>query len=250
MNNKFRQELISELKKVSGLNKPNLDGFGLKYVGTLKPSYHLDTKSTRLVIKEFLKNHRLSPPELIDLITSLYYGETYDEVAIAGYIVGLSPELRSTLDPQTLHYWLDNTHGWAECDVLCQMAFDAQDFLDRWHIWGKAIKSFAKDKNVQVRRASLVLLTKPLRQSDDSRLADLAIRNVDLLKGEKDILITKAVSWALRAMIKNHKEKVSQYLHENSDSLPKIAVREVTSKLETGRKYVNRKMQNSVTDRS
>lgn len=224
MNNKYRQEFVGELKKMSGLREPNLDGFGLKYVGTQKPSYHLDTKSIRQLAKDFVRNQPLSYSELVEFLDSLYYGDTYDEVAIAGLIVGLSPDLRRSLEPKNLHRWVENTHGWAECDVFCQMAFDAQDFLDRWSVWGKAIMSFAKDKNVQVRRASLVLLTKPLRQSNDRRLADLALHNVDLLKSEKDILITKAVSWALRAMIKNHKELVADYLKNNLDSLPKIAI--------------------------
>ena len=220
MHSKYHQEIISSLQKLSGHSVPNLDGFGLKYVGTLKPSFHADSKTMRSIAKNFVKNNQLSVPELTNLIDSLYYGETYDEVAIAALIVGDSPELRSSLSPQTLHHWIVNTHGWAECDVLCQMAFNPEDFLSHWPIWEKALKTFAKDKNVQVRRASLVLLTKSFRLSDDPRLVGVAIHNLDLLKSEKDILITKAVSWVLRAMIKFHKETVAKYLEQNLDYLP------------------------------
>jgi len=49
-------------------------------------------------------------------------------------------------------------------------------------------------------------------------------------------MITKAISWILRAMITYHKDDVRSYLKENLATLPKIAIREVTRKLETGRK--------------
>ncbi|MBI2314815.1 DNA alkylation repair protein [Candidatus Daviesbacteria bacterium] len=35
-------------------------------------------------------------------------------------------------------------------------------------------------------------------------MADLAFENIDKLKAEKDVLITKAISWVLRSLIKNH----------------------------------------------
>lgn len=241
MKNKFHKNIIAEIVRNSSDKVPNKEGFGLKYVGTIKPSYHLDTKAMRKIAKDFVKSQNLSYNELINLIDSLYYGETYDEVIIAALIVGSSKELRQNLTPKNLHHWVANTHGWAECDVLCQMAFDAEDFLNKWEIWGKALKLFARDSNTQVRRASLVLLTKPFRQSADPRLVKVATHNLDLLKQEKDILITKAVSWVLRSMIKNHKDTVSEYLDINFDSLPKIAVREVSTKLETGKKYMNKK---------
>lgn len=241
MKTNYLQQIIFSIKEVSASPNPDKDGFGLKYVGTDKSSYHLNTKSLRDIAKNFVKSNDLTSEEYLDLLNSLYYGETYDELAIASLMVGRLKKVREILEPKDLHFWLDNTHGWAECDILCQMAFDADDFLPRWSVWEKAIRQFAKDKNIQVRRASLVLLTKPLRVSTDDRLVKLALKNVDLLKGEKDILITKAVSWILRAMIKNHKEDVAKYLQDNLDSLPKIAIREVSTKLNTGKKYINKK---------
>jgi len=235
------QKIITSIKDISKNSKPNFDGFGLKYVGTQKPSFHLNTNEMRNIAKNFVKSHSLSNKEYIDFIDALYYGETYDEIIIAALIVGQAKELRQNLSPQNLHHWVVNTHGWAECDVLCQMAFDSDDFLNNWSVWEKALMQFAKDPNVQIRRASLVLLTKPFRQSADSKLVKVALHNLNLLKNEKDILITKAVSWVLRAMIKYHKETVTKYLQENLNSLPKIAIREVRSKLDTGKKYINKK---------
>ena len=49
-------------------------------------------------------------------------------------------------------------------------------------------------------------------------------------------MITKAVSWALRTMIKLYPDRVAAYLDDNGDVLPGHAVREVRNKLETGLK--------------
>lgn len=83
-------------------------------------------------------------------------------------------------------------------------------------------------------------MTKSLSQSNDSRLSELAFENIENLKPEKGILITKAVSWVLRALVKFHKEEVLSYLQNNKDTLPKIAYREALSKALTGKKYVNK----------
>jgi 3-methyladenine DNA glycosylase AlkD len=97
--------------------------------------------------------------------------------------------------------------------------------------------SFRQDRRDWIkRRASLVLLTRPLRESDDPRLARLAFAIIGRLKHEKDILVTKAVSWLLRALIKYHRREVEAYLEDNMDTLPKIAVRETRNKLQSGRK--------------
>ena len=132
---------------------------------------------------------------------------------------------------------------WAENDVLCQSNFTAENILNRWSDWKKWLKEFNKSPNINKRRASLVLLTKSLRQSDDPRLSKLAFENVENLKGEKDILITKAVSWILRSLVTFHKTELLEYLDKNKESLPKIAYREALSKALTGRKYNNSKKQ-------
>lgn len=81
-----------------------------------------------------------------------------------------------------------------------------------------------------------MLLTGPVRYSDDPRLLEAALGAVARLQAERDILITKAVSWLLRNLTLRHRAAVVAYVAENRAALPAIAVREVTAKLETGRK--------------
>ena len=233
--NKYHQEILEEIKKQSSKAKITKHPEG--YSGSSHTSYNLITPKLRLIIKGWVTDNRqITLPEFITLLNSLNKGESHTEKSCVGMLVEYLPALRRQLDPKLLNTWLDNLVGWAEVDSLCQSNFTAKEMLENWGIWEKLIRSFSKDENISKRRAGLVLLTGPVGQSDDKRLADLAFENIDKLKFEKDILITKAISWLLRSLIRNHKDRVGKYLRQNLDTLPKIALRETQRKLLTGKK--------------
>lgn len=82
----------------------------------------------------------------------------------------------------------------------------------------------------------MVFLCSPIRTHADKSMADVALANISQLKQEKEILITKAISWLLRSMVKHHKKLVTDYIVRNKSSLPAIAVRETLIKVKTGKK--------------
>jgi len=216
-----------------------------KYLGTNKTYHSFSSQQTKDIAKKIVKENNLSSDETINLLDSLYqHGTSYTEISLAATILSFSKELLKNFDPKNLDLWLNYTHGWAEDDVLCQSNFTADILLSNWTNWQKILKEFNQSSNINKRRASLVLLTKSLRQSDDIRLSKLAFANIENLKGETDILITKAVSWILRSLTTFHKEEVLSYLEKNKDSLPKIAYREALSKALTGRKYNKKIIEN------
>jgi len=211
-----------------------------KYLGSDKPTRCIKTGEIKKVAKKFLKENDLSEAEFFELIDILYSrAKTFEEVDLATKFIGIRKDYREKIKLESLGQWLTYTCGWAECDTLCQSNFAVEEILGRWNEWKKFLLKLNISKNIQQRRASLVLLCKALRQSDDKRIVELAIKQVESLKSEKEILVTKAVSWILRSMYKNHKEKLAEYLNENKDSLPKIAYREAMTKVLTGKKGVN-----------
>jgi 3-methyladenine DNA glycosylase AlkD len=143
---------------------------------------------------------------------------------------------KQQLPPKKLDEWLDHLAGWAEIDNLCQGYVMGEEMLSRWSEWQLFLKDLNKSPNINKQRASLVLLCKPLGTSPDLRLMKLALRNVGYLKQYQEVLITKAISWVLRQMVKYHSEALQVYLDTQASSLPKIALREARRKLETGRK--------------
>jgi len=213
-----------------------------KYLGTDKIFHGFNTSQIVGLAKKVVKDNNLTEVQTIDLLNSLYQnGTTYTELAVAAVILSQSPKVLKNFDPKNLDLWLNYTCGWAENDVLCQSNFTSEILLSNWKNWEKILKQFNKSDNINKKRASLVLLTKSLSRSDDSRFSKLAFQNVEKLKSEKEILVTKAVPWALRALVKFHQTEVLDYLEKNKNTLPKIAYREAFAKATTGRKYNNSK---------
>ena len=231
--NRFHQELLAEMEKHKGTA-----GYAGGVMGTQKTCYQVNIPYRRKIARNFIKKHpELTLRKLIDLLDSLFAGKSHEEVTVAGLLLEYLPKIKEQLDPRCLDHWLNYTEGWCEVDTLCQSNWTGKIVLLKWPEWKGLLNTLAVDKNVHKRRASLVILNKAVRQSDDTRLSKMAFRNIGLLKKEKDILITKAISWLLRSLIEKHRMEVEKYLQENRNSLPKIAVREVNNKLTTGKKY-------------
>lgn len=234
---KLHKEILALIKRRAAEGNVPLRKEGDHYVGTTKPIYLLKATIIGEIFLGFKDRHaELTQSEFVALLDSLAIGKTYNEYVAIGILLGKYPQLRAALNPCCLDRWLERAQGWAEVDVTCQFNFTADEMLSDWKTWKHLLTAFTQDANVHKRRASLVLLTKPLRESDDPRLAKLAFANIDKLKRDKNILITKAVSWVLRALIKYHRAEVEAYLDANVDTLPKIAIRETRVKLRTGKK--------------
>lgn len=228
---------MEEFRKSKGKTIKQTETWGKNYIGSTKPSYQFRASTTKQIAKEFTRKYKdISLRDYTDLLKSLSRGQSNNEVTFVGRLLQNFPGLRKDIDPKLLDYLLEKTEGWEEVDSICQSSFDDSEMLPKWNDWEKVLTDFSKDKNIHKRRASLVLLTRPVRHSGDPHLSKLAFNNIDILKSEKDILITKAVSWLLRDLIKNHRGEVERYLDKNEKSLPKIAIRETRNKLKSGRK--------------
>ena len=171
-----------------------------------------------------------------DTLSESYQGEWIDEACLAGFMLGHYDQFRNDLPQDILDDWIGNLQGWREIDTTCQSNYTAKDILLNWEAWHPFLVGLSKRDTIQHRRASLVLLVKPLLDSEDERFISTALGNVEVLKHEKDKLITKAVSWILRSSVKRHKETVGEYVFKNEASLPAIAVCEFKKKYTTGKK--------------
>lgn len=235
--NKYHTELLKELIKNKGQGTKYQSNRDKTYIGSNKKSFCIKSAIKKQIVKDWFKQHKqITFQEYISLLNSLYQGKSHDEISVAGRLIELLPKFRRQINPELIDKWLTNTEGWAEVDSLCQSNFSYDEIINKWKEWKKLISLLSKSDNVHKRRASLVLLTGPVRHSSDPRLLTLSFANIDSLKHEKNILITKAISWLLRDLIKNYQYAVEKYLEENIRLLPKIAVRETKRKLITGKK--------------
>jgi 3-methyladenine DNA glycosylase AlkD len=229
------KDILSEIKKHKGRGTQHTSNDSYILSGHLY--YDVSVPVRRQIAKSWLKkNKHISDKDFIAVLDSLYQGKSHEEKTIASILLGYHHPHRKVIKSEHLDHWLDHLVGWAEVDSLCQNVFTANELLADWKTWKSFIRKLSKDKNVNKRRASLVLLTGPTYRSNDKRLQDLAFETIDALKHEQPIIITKAISWLLRDMSAQHKKAVSEYLKNNKDTLPKVAVRETQRKLKTGRK--------------
>ena len=232
--NPLHKEILVQIQHQSG--KPTQHTFLDSYLGNSHPRYPISIPELRAIAREWMKVHReLSVSKFAALLSSLIKGKSSTEKCMVGILLDYSTPGQRTFNPKLFNTWLNYVEGWAEVDSLCTGRYSDSEIPGHWKVWKSQLLQFSKSKNIHKRRASLVLLCSPLRKSDDPRLAGMALQNVGQLKNEKEILITKAISWVLRSMVKHNRAAVEKFLKEES-GLPAIAMRETKRVLATGRK--------------
>ncbi len=230
---KIYQKILQQIQGNQNMNTR----WSASYCGTDNIYYGLTAKQMIFILQNNwpeIKN--LDSKTWVQLLDLLYSGKSYEEKAMAGRILAKSKQQRLSLHLVDLDRWLDNLSGWAEVDGTCQSTFTENELLSRWGEWHKFLLKLNKDNNINKQRASLVLPIKTLRTTTDDRVVKLAFNNVKNLMHKKEILITKAISWTLREMVKQHKQQISDFVDKYQGKLPKIVVREVKRKILTGRK--------------
>lgn len=233
-----------EIEKILyALRRPVMGIFDLpKYLGTPRTVWNVSSADKKRVVRAWLKSEtEITVSQVKKIIGDLLKSKTFDARTVPGIIILRHKDLRIKITPADLARWLSCVAGWAEIDSLCQSAFGAEDFLPRWTDWQTALEKFARDINVAKRRASLVLLTRAVRENADLKFSKLAFQNILTLRAERDILITKAISWLLRSLIKNHRKEVIEFIEKHKEELPAIAVRETLQKIKTGKKTKKKK---------
>jgi 3-methyladenine DNA glycosylase AlkD len=233
--NPHHLKILKTIRQNSG--KPTHHTFQDNYLGNTHPRYAISAPVLRRIAKDWKKSALLlSVNEFEKLITSLVHGKSSTEKCMAGILLDYATPDQRKFDPELFDSWLDSVTGWAEVDALCSGRYTAAEIPHNDNVWKKLLVRLSKSKNINKRRASLVFLCSPLRAIAHEPLAEAALANVDTLKHEKEILITKAISWLLRSMVKHHRKSVEEYVQRNRKNLPAIAVRETLTKLKTGKK--------------
>lgn len=235
MINKHHQEILRLIRAKAG--KPSQHTLSDTYLGNTHPKYAIRVPDLRLLAKSWMKvNASLSAKDFEQLLTSLIEGKSSTEKCTAGILMDYAWPHQRSLAPALYLKWLNHVEGWVEVDTLCTNKFTSKSIVSQLDKWEPVIRKLARGKSLEKRRASLVLLCGAVRLDTHARLVTIGFENILLLSAEKDILITKAISWLLRTLIKHHRLAVEEFLNEHREQLPAIAVRETAQKLKTGRK--------------
>ena len=124
--------------------------------------------------------------------------------------------------------------SWWAVDQFASLAGPA---WRKGHVSDARVLLWTRSENRWWRRAALVctvcLNRKSLGGQGDTRRTLVVCER---LAGDRDDMVAKALSWALRELAKREPEPVIEFVDQNEAVLPKRVIREVRRKIETGRK--------------
>jgi 3-methyladenine DNA glycosylase AlkD len=170
----------------------------------------------------------VDPGELRSLVYALCDGATREEQILGIMLLrGLAPALRWS-DFDRLRRSLDT---WEATDGLAHYLAEwvAADLTRR----SDRLRSMARSRHLWTRRLAVVTASQLNRHGLG---IELTVELVDQVRAERDPMITKAVSWALRELAVAAPHTAEEYLERRADELPAIAIRETRNKLRTGKK--------------
>ena len=118
--------------------------------------------------------------------------------------------------------WLKKyVRGWGDCDDFCTHAFG--ELLRRYKSLFSKVKSWTKDDDFWVRRASAVILIPSILQNDYEGLEPFVIS--DLLMSDRHDLVQKGYGWMLKSLSQVDADAVKTYLIANHKQMPRTAYR-------------------------
>ncbi|MGH7162344.1 MAG: DNA alkylation repair protein [Planctomycetota bacterium] len=196
----------------------------------------LATARVRAVRREFSRKLRAAPPrEVVALADRLLSRKAPGLRFLAFEVVAHHRGALASLRPRDLERLGRSLDGWGSVDTFSV------------HLMGPAwregqvpdgfVRKWARSKDRWRRRAALVA-TVPLNlksrggRGDRRRTLELC----RLLARDRDDMVVKAVSWALRELAKRDPGAVRAFLRQQGDALARRVRREVRNKLETGLK--------------
>lgn len=190
----------------------------------------------RSLRREFSKRLAQAEPDLvIKIALDLLRGPAFEYRFIAYELVQHHRSALAALDASMLEKFGHGMDSWVAVD--CFSSYLAGPALREGQISEAVVHRWARSPDRWWRRAALVA-TVPLNtkarggKGDPTRTLDVC----RLLLADRDDMVVKAMSWALRELAKRDAASVRAFLQEEGDKLAARVLREVNNKLGTGLK--------------
>jgi 3-methyladenine DNA glycosylase AlkD len=184
--------------------------------------YNVGTAAVRALARQIYLAHRAdwSIDDAMAFADRLL-GDRYLEVKSVG--IEVVARYRRDFAPRPAwKRWLAANHAanWATTDLICGALIGP--LIVRYPALGAHLRAWASDKNMWVRRASIVGLIPRARRGES---LDLVYGIARRLHRDREDLIQKAVGWALREAGKADTPRLERYLRANGRSIPRTTVR-------------------------
>ncbi len=204
-------------------------------IGRLEALSRRDAASLRRLRREVSPQiAAMNPKEVIDLAVELFRSRVPGSHVVAYELVLYHGSALAKVGPEDLERMGAHMSSWGEVDAFAGIAGPA---WRNGQILDATVLGWTRSSNRWWRRAALVS-TVPLNvkaqggHGDPDRTLAVCSALVD----DRDPMVVKALSWALRALAVRDPDAVRAFLERNDGRLAPLVAREVRNKLETGRK--------------
>ena len=229
-------EKTNLLREIQAQADPQYESVIRRSVPSSLEVYGLRVFEIRNIVRSWRSQHKdAGLDDLFALVEALWARPSREERLVALELLQHYPDSIRQLSWEHFHHWRRDLDSWELTDVLGLGVLGVWVAADREHR-AQRLWDLTADEHVWSRRLGLVGGIGLHRAQQTVECAKLALQMVDQVKEDRHPAITKAVSWALRALGTRHPQEVLAYLEENEDLLARHIVREVTNKLTTGRK--------------
>lgn len=201
----------------------------MEVIGVTVPNLKLVLKELKAVTKEF------SITEKLELAKILIYEDVFELQQLAFEFLDSNKKVLKFLSKEDIKELGHNLDNWLSVDYYSAVivGFAWREKL----IAIEDVKKHLESKDFWIRRIAIVA-TVSLNQKarggfgDSEQTLEVCKHAVD----DHEEMIVKALSWALRELAKVERKPVAEFIERYKDRLHRKVIREVTAKLETGRK--------------
>ena len=189
----------------------------------------------RVLRREWSSRLASAPPHVVlELAERLAPAGGWDRI-VAFELVANHPGAMRALTPRRLRVLGRGMSTWEEVDTFsCYLAGPA---WREGQVPDAVVQAWCRSDDRWWRRAALACTTAlniPARGGRGDAPRTLAV--CQLLLDDRDDMVVKALSWALRALARQDPKAVKQFVAKHAESLAPRVKREVNTKLTTGRK--------------
>lgn len=204
-----------------------------------RPSVQSDfgvyTPDLRRVVREYKGRLAEQNGEFVYRVGLRLLARRITECRQVGYeLIAAHREARDSLTPKRIEALGAGIDNWACVDGFCCTL--AGTAWREGRISDGTIRRWSRSEDVWWRRAAVVA-TVPLNTRSRGGRGDVA-RTLMIcrpLVDDREMMVQKAISWALRALVRWDPEAVEAFLEDNRDSVSALVAREVRRKLVTGK---------------
>ncbi len=194
------------------------------------------TAEIRAVRRKFSKRLAKAPPQLIvQLALALMRSATKTPRFFAYELILHNDEALKSVNAKSLEELGKGISGWGEVDAFA--SYLSGPVWREHQVSDDLIKRWAQSRDLWWRRAAVVS-TVPLNNQARGGSGDTprTLSICRLVVCDRDEMVVKALSWALRELAKKDAKAVRVFLRAHEDSLAPRVKREVNNKLSSGLK--------------